>query len=115
MESSLPLSQEALKKLISDSVRQEVKQTHEPEGPSSCTPYAEEHNLIPYPSGFIQPNFAKFRGTGDLVQHVNHFVATCGDIAHNQSLLLRQFSRSLEGIAFTWYAEQRPGTFLTWN
>jgi hypothetical protein len=112
---SFPLSQEALKKLISDSVKQEVKQTHELEGPSSSTPYSEEHNLVPYPPGFIQPNFAKFKGTGDPVQHVNHFVATCGDIAHNQSLLLRQFSRSLEGIAFTWYAEQRPGTFLTWN
>lgn len=51
VESSLALSQEALKKLISDSVRQEVKQTHEPEGPSSCTPYTEEHNLVPYPTG----------------------------------------------------------------
>ena len=83
VESPLLLSQEALKKLISDSIRREVKQTHEPESLSSCTPYAEEHNYVPYPTGFIQPNFAKFRGTGDPVQHVNHIIATCGDIAHN--------------------------------
>ena len=114
-EPPIPLNQEELRKFISDSIRQEVKHTNEPEGPSSCTPYAEEHNLVPYPPGFIQPNFTKFKGSGDPTQHVNHFVATCGDIAHNQSLLMRQFSRSLEGIAFTWYAEQRPGTFLTWN
>lgn len=48
--------------------------------------------------------FRLYDGSGDLAeQHISNFEIASRDTAHDESLLLKHFSASLSGVAFTWY------------
>ncbi|KAH7689408.1 Retrotransposon gag domain-containing protein [Dioscorea alata] len=78
-------------------------------------PYPSYHDLVPYPKGYNVPKFKQFTGIGNPDQHLAHFVTACGDTSAKPSLLLRQFSASLAGVAFEWYANLLPESIQTWQ
>lgn len=49
-------------------------------------------------------------GTKDPKAHLQEFYAQCQDVQHNDNYLLRQFPRSLGGLALDWFMGLKKGT-----
>jgi hypothetical protein len=78
-------------------------------------PYSVWHDDVPFPMGYHQPKFKEFNGTGCPHKHIVHFLLACGDIARNNSLLIRQFVRPLKGASFEWYSKLGPDSIPDWD
>jgi len=65
----------------------------------SSYPFNKSLNMIPFPLRFEVLKFNKYRGKGDLRDHIREFIATCLDVAHNETFLMRLFPRSIGGKA----------------
>jgi hypothetical protein len=79
-------------------------------------PYPEVVAQKPYPANYISPMFLKYDGrTANAKEHVRHFVDTLTAHAHNHDLRKKEFSKSLEGCAFSWYDSLAPGSMFGWN
>ncbi|CAL5431262.1 unnamed protein product [Camellia sinensis] len=104
--------------MIDDMVRRQVKKVKE-KGDENFQIITKSYpawvDAVTFPSGFSQPDFKMFDGTGDPRQHVAHFLSRCGPIAHNEALCLQLFVQSLESSAFTWYANLPEGSILNWD
>lgn len=76
------------------------------------SPYPPYHDTLPYPPGYQIPlfSFLCLMGEVALKGHLSHFITACRDTATNGSLLLRQFPLSLDGPAYEWYDNLRPGS-----
>ncbi|KAH7667059.1 Retrotransposon gag domain-containing protein [Dioscorea alata] len=81
----------------------------------SDKPYPCYHDLVPYLKGYNMPKLKQFSGIGNPDQHLAHFVTACGDTSAKLSLLLKQFSASLRGVAFEWYASLQPESIQNWQ
>ncbi|KAJ1441597.1 Retrotransposon, unclassified-like protein [Sesbania bispinosa] len=73
-------------------------------------PLTEEVLATPCPMGYQPPSFTKFDGTSSAREHLMCFLDDLGVHRDNKSLRLKEFSKSLAGRAFTWYAKLRPGS-----
>nr|POE89673.1 hypothetical protein CFP56_38061 [Quercus suber] len=74
-------------------------------------PYPEEIARKPYPANYMPPLFPKYDGiTGNTREHIRQYVDALTDHSHDHELRFREFSKSLEGQAFTWCMlyEYRP-------
>ncbi|KAJ1418164.1 Retrotransposon gag domain [Sesbania bispinosa] len=78
-------------------------------------PLTEEVQVIPYPTSYHPPSFKKFDGTGSVREHLMCFLDDLGVHRDNKALWLKEFSKSLAGRAFTWYAKLRPKSIRTWD
>ncbi|KAJ1377398.1 Retrotransposon gag domain [Sesbania bispinosa] len=78
-------------------------------------PLTDEVLATPYPLGYQAPSFRKFDGTGSAREHLMCFLEDLGIYRDNKSLRLKEFSKSLTGKAFTWYAKLRPGSIRSWE
>lgn len=77
------------------------------------SPYPPYHDMLPYPPGYQIPPFSMF--DGGPKRHLSHFITAYRDTATNGSLLLRQFPLSLDGPAYEWYDNLRPGSISSWK
>ncbi|KAJ1397464.1 Aspartic peptidase domain superfamily [Sesbania bispinosa] len=71
--------------------------------------------MASYPSRYQPPMFRKFDGTGSAKEHIMSFLDDLRIYRSNKNLRLREFSKSLLGRAFTWYAKLRPYSIETWE
>ncbi|KAJ1405756.1 Retrotransposon gag domain [Sesbania bispinosa] len=78
-------------------------------------PLTDEVLSTPYPAGYQPSSFRKFDGTGSAREHLMCFLDDLGVYRDNKSLRLKEFSKSLAGRAFTWYAKLRPGSIRSWE
>ncbi|KAJ1380853.1 Retrotransposon gag domain [Sesbania bispinosa] len=78
-------------------------------------PLTEEVLSTPYLVGYQPPSFRKFDGTSSAREHLMCFLDDLGVHRDNKSLRLKEFSKSLAGRAFTWYAKLRPGSIRSWE
>ncbi|OVA16165.1 hypothetical protein BVC80_8929g29 [Macleaya cordata] len=78
-------------------------------------PYPVELLQCPWPRNYIPPTFALFSGDGSTYEHVYRFQESMGVYQNDGDLCLREFSRSLTGRAFTWYANLQPNSVKTWE
>ncbi|KAJ1400915.1 Ribonuclease H-like superfamily [Sesbania bispinosa] len=78
-------------------------------------PLSEAVMMIPYPQGYQPPTFPKFDGTGSAREHIMSFLDDLGVYRSSKSLRLKEFSKSLAGRAFTWYAKLKPHSIETWE
>ncbi|KAJ1377405.1 Ribonuclease H superfamily [Sesbania bispinosa] len=69
----------------------------------------------PYPNGYQPPTFRKFDGTSSTKEHLMCFLDDLEIHRNNKDLRLKEFSKSLAGRAFTWYAKLRPCSINTWE
>uniref|UniRef100_A0A2N9HNA1 Uncharacterized protein n=1 Tax=Fagus sylvatica TaxID=28930 RepID=A0A2N9HNA1_FAGSY len=79
-------------------------------------PYPTELLKQPYPEKYIVPTFSRFDGRkrSSLV-HISKFIDSMGAYASNGDLCLREFSKSLDDRAYTWYTTLPPGSVKTWE
>ena len=79
-------------------------------------PYPEEIAGKPYLANYTPPLFPKYDGiTRNVKEHIRQYVDVLTAHSHDHELRLREFSKSLEGCAFTWYTSLAPGSVLSWN
>jgi len=71
-------------------------------------PYTKMIDALRMPYGYQPPKFNQFDGRGNPKQHVAHFIETCNN------LLVKQFVRTLKGIAFDWYTGLLPESIDSW-
>lgn len=78
--------------------------------------YPEEVAGRPYPANYTLPIFSKYDSMiGNAREHIRWYVDALMVHSHDHELRLREFSRSLEGRAFTWYTSLALGSVLSWN
>nr|ABM55241.1 retrotransposon protein [Beta vulgaris] len=63
-------------------------------------PYTKRIDALEMPMGYQPPKFMHFDGIGNPKQHIAHFVETCNNAGTEGDLLVKQFVRSLKGVAF---------------
>uniref|UniRef100_A0A2N9FG65 Integrase catalytic domain-containing protein n=1 Tax=Fagus sylvatica TaxID=28930 RepID=A0A2N9FG65_FAGSY len=73
-------------------------------------PYPIELLKQPYPEKYVAPTFSRFDGRkGSALVHISKFIDSMGAYAGNGDLCLREFSKSLDDRAYTWYTTLPPG------
>ncbi|XP_059671027.1 uncharacterized protein LOC132316568 [Cornus florida] len=67
------------------------------------TPFLDEIEWVARPKKFTMPKFTKFNGTGDLLQHLNHYTQEMTLETHNDPFICKIFPSSLTGVALEWF------------
>jgi hypothetical protein len=79
-------------------------------------PYPIELLKQPYPEKYVVPTFSHFDGRkGSALVHISKFIDSMGAYAGDGDLCLREFSKSLDDRAYTWYTTLPPGSVKTWE
>ena len=74
-------------------------------------PYPIELLKQPYPEKYIVPTFSRFDGRKrSALVHISKFINSMGAYASNGDLCLREFSKSFDNRAYTWYTTLPPGS-----
>ena len=80
------------------------------------SPYPEEMAIKPYPTNYTPPIFPKYDGmVGNAREHIKRYMDALTAHSYDHELRLMEFSKSLEGRAFTWHTSLLPGSVLSWN
>ncbi|GKV28984.1 hypothetical protein SLEP1_g37967 [Rubroshorea leprosula] len=91
--------------------------------PTKATPYSLVYGVeavlllecqIPSLRIAIQEGLTDER-KGNPRQHVAHFVETCNNASTYGDLMVKQFVRSLEDVAFEWYTDLPAGSVDSWD
>jgi hypothetical protein len=79
-------------------------------------PYPTELLKQPYPEKYVVPTFSRFDGRkGSALVHISKFIDSMGAYVGNGDLCLREFSKSLDDRAYTWYTTLPPGSVKVWE
>ncbi len=79
-------------------------------------PYPAKLLKQPYPEKYVVPTFSCFDGRkGNTLVHVSKFIDSMGPYVNNGDLCLREFSKSLDDKAYTWYTTLPPGSVKSWE
>uniref|UniRef100_A0A2N9FBR0 Retrotransposon gag domain-containing protein n=1 Tax=Fagus sylvatica TaxID=28930 RepID=A0A2N9FBR0_FAGSY len=79
-------------------------------------PYPIELLKQPYPEKYVAPTFSRFDGRKwSALVHISKFIDSMGAYAGNGNLCLREFSKSLDDRAYTWYTTLPPRSVKTWE
>jgi len=78
-------------------------------------PYTKRIDPLRMPYGYQPPKFNQFDGRGNPKQHVTHFIKTCNNAGTGDDLLVKQYVRTLKGIAFDWYTDLLPESIDSWG
>ncbi len=78
-------------------------------------PYPDYYDNVPYPCGYIVPEFTKFNDEDSRTtwEHIGQFLAQCGEASNSDAFKLRLFSFSLSGTAFTWFTSLSANSIHT--
>ena len=108
------MSIEQIQNLIADAVKTHLQggshRTHR-----YSKPYTKRIDALRMPQGFQPPKFHQFDGKGNPKQHIAHFIETCNNAGTSGDLLVKQFVRSLKGLAFDWYADLASTSIDSWG
>ncbi|MQL89747.1 hypothetical protein Taro_022322 [Colocasia esculenta] len=79
-------------------------------------PYPVHHQFKKLPPDCPKaPNMLqKFDGQGSPNEHLAYYITAMGELAFDESYLLRYFATSLTGTAFQWYSRLRPNSIVDW-
>ncbi|MQL84504.1 hypothetical protein Taro_017013 [Colocasia esculenta] len=79
-------------------------------------PYPAHHAAKRLPPGITKaPKFDKFNGRGSPKEHIAYYINVMGDLAADESYLLKFFGSSLTGLAFEWYSSLPAGSISDWT
>jgi len=78
-------------------------------------PYTKRVDELCMPCGYQPQKFEQFDGKGNLKQHVTHFIETCDNAGADGDLMVKQFVRTLKGIAFDWYTDLELASIGCWG
>jgi len=108
------LSIEQIQSLVADAVKFQLREGSFKTDHYS-KPYTKRIASLKMPLGYQPPKFHQFDGKGDPKQHIAHFVETCNNAGAYDDLLVKQFVRSLKGLAFDWYADLASASIDSWE
>ncbi|MQM21173.1 hypothetical protein Taro_054207, partial [Colocasia esculenta] len=78
-------------------------------------PFPVHHQLKKLPEACPKvPKLPKYDGHGAPQEHVAHYTIAMGNLASDESYLLRYFTTSLTGVAFQWYSKLKSGSVTDW-
>ena len=78
--------------------------------------YHEEKARKPHAANYTPPIFPKYDGmTRNAKEHIRRYIDALTAHSYDHELRLREFSKSLKGRAFTWYANLALRSILSWN
>jgi len=108
------LSIEQIQSLVADAVKFQLR-----EGSFKTyhysKPYTKRIATLKMPLGYEPSKFHQFDGKGDPKQHITHFIETCNNAGTYDDLLVKQFVRSLQSLAFDWYADLASASNDSWE
>ncbi|MQM17659.1 hypothetical protein Taro_050634 [Colocasia esculenta] len=79
-------------------------------------PYPAYHAVKRLPPGVTKPSkFDKFNGRGSPKEHIAYYINVMGDLAADESYLLKFFGSSLTSLAFEWYSSLPAGSISDWT
>ena len=79
-------------------------------------PYSKEVASKPYPANYTLHIYPKYDGMArNTREHIRWYVEALTAHSYYHVLRLREFYKSLEGYAFTWYISLALGSVLSWN
>ncbi|KAK9677082.1 hypothetical protein RND81_11G120500 [Saponaria officinalis] len=78
-------------------------------------PYSKRIDYLRMPIGYQPPKFQQFDGKGNPKQHIAHVIETCNTAGSEDDLVVKQFVRSLKGIAFDWYTDLSVESIDSWD
>ena len=93
------ISPDQLKELIKEAIKDQVRGGSQA-SIADAKPYTQRIDLLRMPQNYQPLKFQQFEGKGNPSQHVAHFVETCNNAGTYRDLMVKQFFRSLKGIAF---------------
>lgn len=69
-------------------------------------PYPFDRNIeiIPFPLGFEIPKFDKYKGWGNIEDHIKEFYVACMEVGYNDSHLIHLFPHCLGGPTIEWFS-----------
>lgn len=73
------------------------------------------HPNLNLPKGFKVPKFVTFNGTENPLAHLKVYCDQLVGVGKNEALLIRLFSRSLNGEALEWFTSQEFKQWTSWN
>ena len=79
-------------------------------------PYPEYFNCVPVPNRYRMPDFSKFSRQDNVstIKHINQFMGRCGEAVAEDTLIVRLFSLSQSGSAFTWFTSLPSNSNNNW-
>ena len=114
VKSSGSMTIEQIQDLIANAVKVQLgegsRRTH-----LYTKPYTKRVDALRMPHGYQPPKFQQFDGKGNPKQHVAHFIETCNNAGTDGDLMVKQFVRTLKGIAFDWYTDLEPESIDSWE
>ena len=78
-------------------------------------PYTKRIDELRMPYAYHPPKLTQLDGRGNLKKHIAHFIETCNNAGTGDDLLVKQFVRSLKGLAFDWYTDLLPDSIDSWE
>ena len=78
-------------------------------------PYTKGIDAFYMPRGYQPLKFQKFDKKGNPKQQVAHFIETYNNASVDDHLMVKQFVRTLDGIAFDWYTDLEPESIDSWG
>jgi len=78
-------------------------------------PYNKRVDALRMPHSYQPTKFQQFDGKGNPKQHVAHFIETCNNAGTAGNLMMKQFIRTLKGIAFDWYTGLEAKSINSWK
>ncbi|KAL3364209.1 hypothetical protein AABB24_013125 [Solanum stoloniferum] len=73
------------------------------------------HPNLDLPKRFKVPKFDTFGGTGNPLAHLRAYCDQLVGVGRNEALLMRHFSRSLNGEALEWFTSHETKQWSSWN
>ncbi|KAK4718127.1 hypothetical protein R3W88_016465 [Solanum pinnatisectum] len=103
---------------LKDFIKEAIKDKSECTSKSHLTYvklYSQRIDNLKIHVGYQPPKLQQCDGNGNPKQHVAHFVETCNNAGTYGDYLVKQFVRSLTGIAFEWYIDLGSSSIDSWE
>ncbi|MQM22937.1 hypothetical protein Taro_055996, partial [Colocasia esculenta] len=110
---NIAVQRHEIKKMVEDMFAQQGEGIHSTGIYSVPFPVFHQFKKLPEASPKV-PKLPKYDGCGAPQEHVAHYTIAMGDLASDESYLLRYFATSLTGVAFQWYSKLRSGSVTDW-
>ncbi|MQL72984.1 hypothetical protein Taro_005319 [Colocasia esculenta] len=110
---NIAIQRHEIKKMVEDMFAQQGEGIHSTGIYSVPFPVYHQFKKLPEASPKV-PKLPKYDGCGAPQEHVAHYTIAMGDLASDESYLLRYFATSLTGVAFQWYSKLKSGSVTDW-
>ena len=77
--------------------------------------YTKRVDALDMSRGYQPLKFLQFDGKDNPKQHVVHFIKKCNNAGTDSDLMVKQFIRTMKGIAFDWYTNLEPKSIDSWG